>query len=226
MSLKLNWCTHAAAKYAVEHWHYSKSLPPPPHCRVGVWEREKFIGVVLFSRGASASLLSPYGLKDTQGCELTRVALAKHETPVTRIVAIAIKMLRQLNPRLQLIVSFADPAQQHHGGIYQGGNWVYAGQSARSTEYLGPDGKIWHNRMVSATGVKRVYGKSRRVWRTDQCTRIVKPGKHRYLMPLTQQMRDRVARLAKPYPKRAKQAMTVPTVQRQGSTDPHAPNIV
>jgi hypothetical protein len=21
--LKLDWCSHAAAKYAVEHWHYS-----------------------------------------------------------------------------------------------------------------------------------------------------------------------------------------------------------
>ena len=41
-----------------------------------------------------------------------------------------------------------------------------------------------------------------------------------------QEMRERIAHLAKPYPKRerAKQAMTGhPPAQRQGGTDPHAP---
>ena len=25
-TLKLDWCSHEAAKYAVEHWHYSKRI--------------------------------------------------------------------------------------------------------------------------------------------------------------------------------------------------------
>jgi hypothetical protein len=48
--------------------------------------------------------------------------------------------------------------------------------------------------------------------------------KHRYLMPLDEDMRQRIMPLAKPYPKRVKQAMVEnPSTQRQGSTDPHAP---
>ena len=48
--------------------------------------------------------------------------------------------------------------------------------------------------------------------------------KHRYLMPLDDEMRKRILPLAKPYPKRAKQAMaSSPEAQRQGGTDPHAP---
>jgi hypothetical protein len=223
MNLRLDWCSQEAAKFAVTRWHYSKSLPPPPHVRVGVWENGKFIGVVLFSRGANNNLLKPYGLKVTEGCELARVALSKHETPVTRIISIAINMLRSVNSGLKLVVSFSDPKHGHHGGIYQGGNWLYLGQSSDTTEFLAPDGKIWHGRMVSADGTSRVYGKRRKVWRTDQCQKITMPGKHRYLMPLDADMKAHVSHMAKPYPKRAKQAMAVPTVQRQGSTDPHAP---
>lgn len=54
--LKLDWCSHAAAKYAVEHWHYSGSLPTPPLVKVGVWEDEQFIGCVVFGRGSVQNL--------------------------------------------------------------------------------------------------------------------------------------------------------------------------
>ena len=201
--LRLAYCSHAAAKYAVSKWHYSRSLPPPPHIRVGVWEGGKFIGCVLFARGASSHLLKPYGLEMTEGCELVRVALSQHVAPVTKIVSIAIRLLLKRCPGLRLIVSFADPDQGHAGGIYQAGNWVYAGQSVASPMYVGPDGRRWHNRMVSHTGTRKVYGKLRKVVRKDQCTKIVTPGKHRYLMPLDDAMRQQIEALRKPYPKRA-----------------------
>lgn len=120
-ALRLDWCTHAAAKYAVETWHYSKRMPMPPLVRVGVWEGGKFIGCVLFGRGANASLGSPYGLNQTQCAELVRVAMTTHVVPVTRVVALAIKFLAKHSPGLRLVVSFADPSRGHHGGIYQGG---------------------------------------------------------------------------------------------------------
>jgi len=202
--LRVDWCTHEAAKYAVEHWHYSRSLPPPPHVRFGVWERGQFVGCVLFARGATPELLSPYGLAATQGAELVRIALATHETPVSRIVAIAIRALRRKDAGLRLIVSFADPAQGHHGGIYQAGGWIFAGDTSPSRAYIGPDGKQWHGRMVSATGQKQVFGKSRTVFRVDQCQRVDLPGKHRYLYPLDPAMRAQVAPLARPYPKRSR----------------------
>lgn len=122
--LKLDWCSYQAAKYAVEHWHYSKSMPTPPVVKIGVWEDTHFIGVVLFSRGANNNLGKPYGLEVTQVCELTRVALDNHKTPLSRIVAIAIKMLRRMAEGLRLIVSFADANMGHIGCIYQAGGRV------------------------------------------------------------------------------------------------------
>lgn len=205
--LRLDWCSFEAVRYAVERWHYSKTLPPSPLVRIGVWENQAFIGAVIFSRGANNNLLKPFGLKQTEGCELTRIALTSHVAPVSRIVAISLRMLKQQNPGLRLVVSFADPTHDHHGGVYQAGNWIYSGQGAPSREYLAPDGKIWHKRTVSATGQTRAYdGATRRVWRHDQCEMFKRIGKYRYLMPLDAEMRCHIALLAMPYPKRVKQA--------------------
>ena len=200
-------------------------MPPPPHNLLGVWERGTFIGVMIFSRGANRHLGAPYGLSATEVCELTRVALGDHETPVSRLLAIGMRFLVKRNPGLRLVISFADPVQDHHGGIYQAGNWTYVGRSGSSKGYRTIDGRKLHPRQVSPNGVKKQFGQYRRVPTPDQCEVVELPGKHRYLMPLDQAMRDRIEPLAKPYPKRAKQAMVdVQSTQRRGSTDLHAPS--
>lgn len=203
--LRLDWCSHKAAEYACKSWHYSKTLPVPPLVKVGVWENKRYIGCILFSRGASPDLMKPYGLTQTQGCELTRVALTSHDSPVSRIMAQAIRMMKRENPKLRLIVSFADQSKGHHGGIYQATNWIYAGMSAPSVEYW-KDGKRWHTRQLSEKGYTIQFGAKRVVPKPSDCEKIKVPGKHRYLMPLDAEMKDRILPLAKPYPKRVKQA--------------------
>ena len=49
--LKLDWCSHEAAKYAVEHWHYSGRIPPSKLAKVGVWEDGQFIGAIVYGVG-------------------------------------------------------------------------------------------------------------------------------------------------------------------------------
>ena len=93
VDLKIDWATYKAAKYAVMHWHYSKAMPAGKLVKIGVWENEKFIGCVIFGRGANNNIGKPYGLNQTQACELVRVALTNHLTPVTKIVAYSLKML-------------------------------------------------------------------------------------------------------------------------------------
>lgn len=198
--LKVDWATHEAAKYACLNWHYSKSVPVPPLVKIGVWENEAFIGVVIFSRGASSNLLKPYGLSQTDGCELTRVALDNHTTPVTKIIKIAISFLKSKTPSLRLIVSFADPQYGHHGGIYQGGNWIYTGQTASSKEYW-HKGKRLHSRQVSEKGWNIQQGKMRKTVKPSECTIIETEGKHRYLMPLDKRMRAEIMHMAQQYPK-------------------------
>lgn len=200
--LKLAWCSHAAAKYACEHWHYSKVMPAGKLVKIGVWEGGKFIGAVIFGRGANNHIGSRYNLDQTNICELVRVALTAHAAPVTRIVSLALKLLRGQSPGLRLIVSYADPMQGHHGGVYQAGNWIYSGKSNAQRELV-VGGKKMHKRTASKkfgtarpeiitkkTGLKTEYD--------------VLQWKHTYLMPLDAIMRDKVKLLSKRYPKREK----------------------
>lgn len=190
--LKLDWCSRDAAKYAAEHWHYSRSLSSAKNVYIGVWENAQFIGVVVFGIGAgNATNGQRFGLSRTcEMAELTRVALRNHEAPVSRIVAIAIRMLKKQSPGLRLLISMADPRQGHHGGIYQAGGWIYTGRTKPDVEYF-LNGKWMHHRTATSAGSAKGL-KSRPL-----------PPKYRYLMPLDAEMRAQIAPLAKPYPKRA-----------------------
>ena len=197
--LRIDWATHAAAKYACENWHYSGCMPAGKLVKVGAWESGKFIGVVLFGRGANNNMLKPFGLEQDQGCELVRIALTSHETPVSRIAAQAMRFLKRQSEGLKLIVSYADPQAGHHGGIYQAGNWIYTGPSSTAIKVF-YKGKWSHKKTVDDAGVSQINLSKKRV-----------PGKHRYLMPLDAEMKARILPLAKPYPKRAKdQAASFP----------------
>lgn len=195
-------CEHAAAEYSVKKWHYSRRMPTPPIIRFGVWEDGCFIGCVLFSRGANNNMLKPYGLTVTEGCELTRVALREHAAPVSQIVSKAIRLLRDSNPGLRLIVSYADPREGHAGGIYQAMNWIYTGQGGEDVRLLLPNGNLLHSRQFSVNGYRTQYGELRKVPTHDDGELIKVPGKHRYLYPLDRAMRKQIAPLAQPYPKR------------------------
>ncbi len=194
-------CSLKAARYAVEHWHYSGCLPMPPLVLYGAWEAGRYIGAVLFSRGACRNLMRRYGLDAIEGAELTRVALRDHVAPVSQIVAAAVRRLRQGNPGLRLLVSFADPRQGHHGGIYQALGWVYTGQTPPGRAYQDARGKLHHTRVVAESGWAVQYGKPVRVPKPSDLTLVRLPGKHRYVLPLDRAMRRRVAQLAQPYPR-------------------------
>ena len=194
--LKIDWATHEAAKYAVENWHYSESMPVGKTVKVGAWEDGKFIGAVIFAYGANNNIGKPFRLEQTECCELVRVALRNHSTPVSRIVAISIRFLRTKCQGLRLIVSYADTAQGHHGGIYQAGNWIFCGTSKGAAQYI-LNGRVVHSMQIQ-TFIRAGKIKSRKGMQ------VVKAGdKHKYLMPLDNEMKKQILPLAKPYPKRA-----------------------
>lgn len=143
--LLISWCSYEAAKYATTMWHYSKCMPAGITAKLGVWENNKFIGVVIFALGANAKI---YRYKGLITCELARVALTKHNTPVTRIVAISLKMLSKKYPRLEQVISYADRDQNHEGTIYTAGNWTY--ENTVVAKHLLIKNKICHPRSVFA----------------------------------------------------------------------------
>lgn len=88
-------------------------------------------------------------------------------------------------------ISYADPEQGHHGGIYQAGNWIYRGLSAGAMK-IWYKGKWSHKKTVDDSGVDQSGMKKRYA-----------QGKHTYLMPLDRSMRKAVQYLSKPYPHNA-----------------------
>ncbi len=209
-------CSTSAAKYAVEHWHYSRRMPKGKLVRFGVWENDQFVGAVIFGQGAVPCLGNQFGLGLRTVAELVRIALRKHETPVTRIVAVCLRMLRRMNPGIRAVLSFADPYYGHHGGIYQGGNWLYLGRTADSTSYWF-DGRWVHSRTVS-----HLVRKTTAV-RSDFKSRTF-PGKHRYAYVFDESLRPVMEAHAKPFPKRSKPSGEASGIQpEEGGSTPTRP---
>lgn len=215
MNLRLDWATYDAARFAVTHWHYSKAMPSSKSVKVGVWEDGEFIGVVIFSGGANKNQFKCLDIGPMEGCELTRVALKSgHKSQVSRIVSIAMKFLKKSNPKLKVVVSFADPSEGHHGGIYQAMGWIYSG---RSDDHKFPvfNGKIVHPRTLS------IHVKAGRADR-KKLKFILKPGKHRYYYVFDQELKKKIEKLKQPFPKRTPSigSMHSPNQVEEGGSSP------
>ena len=197
--LQLDWCAYDAAKYAVENWHYSGTMPSGKTLKIGVWEDDQFIGVVIYSRGGAPNIGKPYNLDQTEVCELTRVALTDHDTPVSRILSISRKLLTTKCPGLKLVVSYADPEQEHTGGIYQADNWIYERQ-LDGRDYIKIGSRVRHPRSCNAEYGTSSIPKLKQKLGADNVSRVPVDGKYKYLKPLTDKMNRKIQQLAKPYP--------------------------
>lgn len=213
VELRVAPCRHSAAKYAVMHWHYSRRMPIGKLVKYGVWEDRRFVGAVVFARGACKFLGSRFGLTHTEVCELVRVALCEHRSQVSRILAIACKLLKRDNPGIRMIVSFADSDQGHYGGIYQANGWLYTGDA--KTTFLRVNGETIH---VQTAGLR--YPSCSLRWLRDnvdpKAEHVSSPPKYRYVKPLDKEMLEIARAKAKPYPRR-KQAIGGDHPQSEGA---------
>lgn len=203
VALRLDFCSHEAAKHAVLRWHYSRQMPAAKLVRIGVWEGGQFVGVILYGSGANRHLSRPFGLKPTEACELVRVALAPgRQHPTSRCLAYSLKMLKRQSPGLQLVVSYADTKEGHLGVIYQATNWIFLGAS--SQPYLKVRGKIEHPRSLYdryGPGGQRIGWLREHV--DPHARRVEMPAKLKYVYAFSKPLRHQLEATAQPYPKRA-----------------------
>ena len=198
VKLKLDYCSHEAARFAVEKWHYSKTMPNGKIVKIGIWEDDKFIGCVLFGNGANNHIGCPYGLKQTECIELLRIAIKKHVSQVSKIIKVAIRLLLKISPNLKLIVSYADTKQGHVGSIYQASNFIYVGESIAQSVLF--NGKKTHGKSLSD---RFGFGGIDKLKQIDPKAKIIHElPKHKYLYPLTEDIKELCKKLSKPYPKR------------------------
>jgi hypothetical protein len=205
--LRLGWITHLAAKYAVKHWHYSQSMPAAKTVKIGVWEDERFVGAVIFSLGANQYIGREFGLAPFQCCELTRVALDRHRTPVSRVLRVALSMLKKQSPGLKAVISYADVDHDHHGGIYAAAGWIYVGMvqlNGGTAKWL-IHGRVVHGRTVASRwgrGAQRLEWLRAHIDPNTQ--KVYTLGKHKYVFPFEREVEERILPLSKPYPKRVR----------------------
>jgi hypothetical protein len=176
-------------------------LPSGRAIYFGAWQGAEHAGCVVVSRGACANIGRPFDLRQDQIAEVTRIALRPgHVAPVSQVLAIVVRLLRRTNPGLELLVSYADQRQGHHGGVYQAAGWTYLGETHREATLL------LHGREVHARTVSSKFGTRDLGWLRahvdPNAARIDCPPKHKYALPLSAAMHARLALLAQPYPTR------------------------
>ena len=183
---------------------------------------EELIGCVIYGypvgRSAVTSVID--GLEKDECLELTRLYI--HDGYGSNIesycLAQSFKWMKQNAPNIKMLISYADPEQEHLGGIYQATNWLYQDTSEiqlmpNYSVSLSDNPYDWiHSRTVfskwgshNIDKLKEAIGKDgyKKFWRKKEAP------KHRYIQILgknkgeTKKLRKQLKHKVYPYPKEA-----------------------
>ena len=168
-------------------------MPKSKLVRFGVWEYGKFKGSVIYGLGANPKSGAFLGIENYECPELVRVALDKHENPVSKIVSFTLKKMQKDFPKLKAIVSYADPEQNHYGSIYQAMNWFYIGKTSPAKIYI-ENGKEIHSKTIS----DRI--RFNKLEKNHNLEYKVVKGKYKYVYLFDKNLVYKLEKIKKPYP--------------------------
>jgi hypothetical protein len=135
--------------------------------------------------------------------ELSRlVRLPDHDEPLTRLIAFACGWLKRHG--WCLLVSFADWAQKHHGGIYQASGWRYGGMRKPRMDGLNINGKFTPARTCTNAYGTNSPDRLRAILPDKEIEPHYDEGKHLYWRALNVAGKTRAKRLglrSLPFPK-------------------------
>ena len=191
--LFIDYCSHKIAVYSVLRWHYSRRMPKSKLVRFGVWEYGIFKGSVIYGLGANPKSGAFLNIFNHECPELVRVALDKHDNPVSKIVSFTLKKIKKDFPKLKAIVSYADPEQNHDGSIYQAMNWSYIGKTQPAKIYI-ENGKEIHSKTISDRIRFKKLDKNHNLE-----YKIVK-GKYKYVYLFDKSLQNQLDKMKKPFP--------------------------
>ena len=191
------------AKKIIKKYHYTHSFSS---CRyaIGIFHltgeehrffdepEEKLIGCMSYGypvgRSVVSSIFKDESILDTNNIlELTRLFI--HDGYGKNIESYCIsqsfKWLKENAKDIKVLVSYADPAQRHNGGIYQATNWIYQGEGLNLmpnySVSLTKEPYNWiHSRTVfSRFGSHNIEKLKKAIG--DTFWRMREPEKHRYV---------------------------------------------
>lgn len=134
------------ARFFIKREHYSGRVVPNSNVHLGAFLDGKLHGVMQFgppmNKRATAGLV-----RDTEWnglIELNRMAFtdALPRNAESRCIGIALRLLKQHNPALEWVISFADATQCGDGTIYRASNFVLTGIKKNNSILKMADGSI------------------------------------------------------------------------------------
>jgi len=200
--VSLRQITKAVAKDFIVKHHYSHRFSS---CRyaLGVFyeeneehlffggKNEKLIGAMVYGHPvcnkAVDSITSDASLSLDSVLELTRLVIfdGYGSNIESFVIAQSFRWLKENDPAVTVLISYADPEEHHAGTIYQATNWLYQGMGASKLmpDYSikeTPDGPWIHSRSVGARwGSKNLQKLAETIghifWRKEESS------KHRYI---------------------------------------------
>ena len=191
----LKKASHKAIKYSCLKFHYAKSVPVNV-LGFSVFNKEnEWCGCIVYGLGANNNLAKSFKQPQGSVIELVGMALNGKQESTSKAMAISIRILKKYVPLAKVIVSYSDMKQNHKGVIYQACNFYYVGSIIAESCIDPEDGLVKHSRILFSK-----YGS------TKGLTRVKDKPKHKYLYPLTKELKERCLELKKPYPKNASKA--------------------
>lgn len=185
MSLFLRNATYKEIKHSCLNYHYAKRVPSSIYYALSIFEDDVFKGVIMFNKGANNNLCKSLHLEHTECCELTRIAMKKHKVEVSRIIKIALSLLKRDNKGLKVVVSYADTVYGHTGVIYKASNWYYVGL-VNSFSFF--DKKL--QKKVHPRSLYSLYNDMNEIVNTNRYVKINDEPKHKFLYFLDKKYKD------------------------------------
>jgi len=174
--------------YYIEQISYSQAMDlvvanhylhrkAPCSMAFGLFHRDSLdcLGVVVYGTPASSALRKGLcGVEHVNNVyELTRLWV-DDSVPKNGESFLIGNTLRLLDK--EIVVSFADTAQDHYGVVYQATNWIYTGLSAKRTDWtvagIDKHGHTWADKYTAAE-MRELFG--------DRFSLVQRSRKHRYI---------------------------------------------
>jgi len=195
--MRLEIASKKAIKYACMRFHYAKIVPITEIAYAVFNDSGEWCGCVTFGKGASNRLGDIFKLVPGEYLELTRMALNGKQETTSKVLAMAVRLIKKDRPMVKCIFSYADKGQSHLGIIYQATNWIYIDDIKSSGIEMYYKGKWGHSR-----GPSELPKPIR-----DKIPKRKKPGKHKYVFPLTEEVRKMALDKQLPFPKKSEEVV-------------------
>lgn len=144
-------CFLKTIRQFVEEHHYSHSLNGVKIAQCfSVTAEDKLVGAIIFGAMATTAW-KKFADREDKVLELRRLVLLDEvgRNGESRVIGWALRWLKQHTPKIEVIVSYADPLYGHSGTIYRAANFIYLGLSSPDKGFKDIEtGKVYHSRAL------------------------------------------------------------------------------